>query len=64
MSRPPETINSIISNIEKVIIGKPDVIKLVLTSLLSSGHILIEDMPGVGKTSLIRSFAKSVDCSF
>ncbi len=57
-------INKIIDNVEKVIVGKRDAITLVLTSLISGGHILIEDVPGVGKTRLIAAIAKSVDCSF
>ncbi|MFN0166444.1 MAG: AAA family ATPase [Bryobacteraceae bacterium] len=44
--------------------GKPEVVKLTLTSLLARGHLLIEDVPGVGKTTLAQSLAKSVDCSF
>jgi len=64
MSKTPETINNIIDNVEKVIIGKRDAIELVVVSLLSQGHVLIEDMPGVGKTSIIAALAKSVECSF
>lgn len=64
MSKTPELVNNIIDNVEKVIIGKRKVIELVVVSLLSRGHVLIEDMPGVGKTSLISALAKSVDCSF
>jgi MoxR-like ATPase len=52
------------SNIEKVIVGKVDAIKLLLIGLLSRGHLLIEDVPGVGKTMLARSLARSVGCSF
>ncbi|MDR2899423.1 MAG: MoxR family ATPase [Clostridiales bacterium] len=59
-----KTLNDIIENIEKVIVGKRQAVELALISLLSKGHILIEDMPGVGKTSLAASLAKSVDCSF
>ena len=64
MSNTPEVLNNIIDNVEKVIIGKRKAIELVIVSLLSRGHVLIEDMPGVGKTSLISALAKSVDCSF
>ena len=64
MSKTPETINRIIDNVEKVIIGKRSAIELVVVSLLSQGHVLIEDMPGVGKTSIISALAKSVECSF
>lgn len=52
------------ANISKVIVGKEDVIDLVLVSLLSSGHVLLEDVPGVGKTMLAKCLAKSIDCSF
>ena len=64
MSATPEILNNIIDNVEKVIIGKRKAIEFVIVSLLSRGHVLIEDMPGVGKTSLISALAKSVDCSF
>ena len=51
-------------NVEKVIIGKYEEIKLTLVSLLCRGHLLIEDVPGVGKTMLARSIAKSIGCTF
>src|SRR5689334_7984907 len=50
-------------NIEKVIEGKSDVIKTALTVLLAEGHLLIEDVPGVGKTMLAKALARSVDCT-
>lgn len=50
-------------NICKVIVGKKDVIDQVLTALFAGGHILLEDMPGTGKTTLAKSIACSVDCS-
>ncbi|MBC6465546.1 MoxR family ATPase [Actinomadura alba] len=49
--------------IESVIEGKPDVVRLALTVLLAEGHLLIEDVPGVGKTMLAKALARSVDCS-
>jgi MoxR-like ATPase len=51
-------------NVEKVILGKPHEIELVLVALLCQGHVLIEDVPGVGKTMLARAIAKSFGCSF
>ena len=53
----------ITGNIEKVIEGKPDVVRLALVVLLAEGHLLIEDVPGVGKTMLAKSLARSIDCS-
>jgi len=54
----------ITDNIERVIQGKRPSIELVVTCLLSDGHALIEDVPGVGKTLLAKSLARSIDCSF
>jgi MoxR-like ATPase len=51
------------ASIEKVIEGKPEVIDLALVVLLSDGHLLIEDVPGVGKTMLSKALARSIDCS-
>ncbi|GAG69733.1 unnamed protein product [marine sediment metagenome] len=59
-----EEIIGVIENIEKVIEGKRKVIEYVLTALLAEGHVLIEDVPGVGKTMLAKSLAKSIDCKF
>lgn len=53
-------IRKVIENVEKVIVGKTDVVYLSLVALLSSGHLLLEDVPGVGKTMLIKSLAKSI----
>jgi MoxR-like ATPase len=52
------------SNLEKVIVGKHQTIETIVVSLLCQGHVLIEDVPGVGKTVLARSLAKSLGCSF
>ena len=51
------------ASIEKVIEGKPEVAKLALVVLLSDGHLLIEDVPGVGKTMLSKALARSIDCT-
>ncbi|WP_445493082.1 AAA family ATPase [Niallia sp. 03133] len=57
-------INRIIENIEKVMIGKREVAELSLIALLAQGHVLLEDVPGVGKTMMVRSLAKSVGANF
>jgi len=54
----------IIDNVEKVIVGKRWAVELAVTALLSQGHILIKDIPGVGKTMLAKSLAQSIDCVF
>ena len=54
----------LIVNIEKIIIGKTDAVRLTILGLLCQGHILIEDVPGTGKTMLARSLARSIGCSF
>ncbi len=55
---------SVLANIERVIQGKPEVIEMVLLCLVSEGHLLIEDVPGVGKTSLAKALAASIDGTF
>ena len=54
----------ITTNIEQVIVGKRATVELAIVGLLCQGHILIEDVPGVGKTMLARSLARSLGCSF
>lgn len=56
--------NKIVENVSKVIVGKEDVITLILTALLANGHVLLEDVPGTGKTKLAKSLAKSLDASY
>lgn len=59
-----EAIGGIVGNIETVIKGKHEQVELVVLCLLAEGHVLIEDIPGVGKTSLVSSLAKTVDCEY
>ena len=56
--------DKLITNIEKVIVGKRDTLELSVITLLCQGHLLIEDVPGVGKTMLARSVARSIGCTF
>jgi MoxR-like ATPase len=51
-------------NVSQVIIGKADVTELMLVALLVEGHVLLEDVPGIGKTTLAKALARSLDCSF
>jgi MoxR-like ATPase len=64
MSAFADTFGSIVTNIEHVIQGKVEVVQLALLCLLAEGHLLIEDVPGVGKTSLAKALAMSIKCSF
>jgi MoxR-like ATPase len=64
MSNVQSVAQALTANVEKVIIGKRSVVELAVVGLLCQGHLLIEDVPGVGKTMLARSIAKSIGCSF
>ncbi len=59
-----QRFNAIVSNIERVIQGKRHVSEQVAICLIAGGHVLIEDVPGVGKTLLAKSLARSIDCTF
>jgi len=59
-----EAIARLEANVAGVLLGKPEPIRLAVVALLGSGHILIEDAPGVGKTSLAKAIARSLDCRF
>ena len=57
-------LKNIIENVEKVIVGKTEVVELALMALICEGHVLIEDVPGVGKTVLVSALSKSINASF
>jgi MoxR-like ATPase len=56
--------DAVLANVEQVIQGKPEVVRLALTCLFAGGHLLIEDVPGVGKTSMAKALAQSVDATW
>lgn len=57
-------LSSLIKNVENVIVGKRKVIEKVIAALISGGHVILEDVPGVGKTLMVHAIAKSLGCSF
>src|SRR5689334_7386842 len=63
-SVPNPSVEKLRQNIQKVFLGHTRAVDLLLVGLLARGHVLIEDVPGVGKTVLARSLAKSIDCKF
>lgn len=59
-----QKIDALINEVEKVILGKRDVIQLTVAALLAGGHVLFEDIPGVGKTMLVKSLAKAIQSDY
>ena len=59
-----QMLEGIVDNVEKVIVGKREAVELVVMTMVAGGHVLLEDMPGTGKTSLVSALAKSIDCGF
>ncbi len=64
MSETHPEVARLIGNVESAVLGKTEAVRLSLIALLAQGHLLIEDAPGVGKTSLAKAIARSIDCSF
>ncbi|MBA7648499.1 hypothetical protein ES703_56285 [subsurface metagenome] len=64
LSKAQQLAEKIVENVEKVIVGKTEAVQLAVIALISQGHLLIEDIPGIGKTILARSLAKSINCNF
>ena len=63
LGRLHDIVQRIAANVEHVLVGKPEVVRIALVTLLAEGHLLVEDVPGVGKTSLAKALARSIDCT-
>ena len=59
-----QAVEKLVSNVSKVIVGKKDTMELILVALLCEGHVLIEDVPGIGKTMLAKAVTRSLGCTF
>src|SRR5690625_6019897 len=59
-----DKVKGVLHNINKVILGKQDIVMLSLVAFMARGHVILEDVPGVGKTVLVKALAKSFDCTF
>ncbi len=64
VSDPAAALTALRENVGRVFLGKPEVVRLAVVALLADGHLLLEDVPGVGKTLLAKALAKSLDCRF
>ncbi|HEY8395070.1 MAG TPA: MoxR family ATPase [Thermaerobacter sp.] len=64
MERVQDIAGKIIANVERAVVGKRAEIRYLLVALLANRHVLIEDVPGVGKTTMVRALARSIDCTF
>lgn len=62
--QPVESLQKLIKEMEKVVIGRNKTFKKLFTALITGGHVLFEDLPGIGKTTMVKAFAKGLQCDF